>query len=316
MATEGKDSNLTCYVLQLDSPEDLVSEAFKLADLLNLTDLSDRFGLLSAFFFDKDHWNSLYRNLATSGPHASLAILDPVVEAFYAEKPSRAAQEKTSLPTIHYDGLGLSAYGRLALFTLELLKKEDATVSLFLSYPEKMTWILSELLKVRQGCLDGFQTPSSDAGIFYSPNLHVDANVVVFRTLLRDMSALVTSWITLALEGSWESQIIEALANGAQGISKAADDDDDDDLGCSATQFALDAIKEQDGFHERILTDVVQALAQSDSTEVSTANAKGWCQLLKTKIRMYLDLSPGIMLALFFFFFFLPSTHIYSTFCV
>lgn len=278
------------------SPEDLVSEALKLADLINLTDLSDRFNLLSAFFFDKEHWASLYKPLAASGPPKSLAILDPIVEAHCAEKPSHATQTATPLPTVYYDGLGLSAYGRLALFTFELLKKEDATVSLFMSYPEKMTWILSELLRVRQGCLDTFQTPSSDSGIFYSPDVHVDANAVVFRTLLRDLGAMVTSWITLVLEGNWESQIIDVLANGAQGVSKTTDDEDSD-LGCSAAQFALDAIKEQDGYHERILADVVLALAQSDPTEVSTANAKGWCQLLKGR-SIPLSVSTGLVIAL------------------
>ncbi|KAF9960084.1 hypothetical protein BGZ65_012771, partial [Modicella reniformis] len=279
------------------SPEDLVNEALKLADLLRLTNLSDRFGLLSAFFFDKNHWNSLYKNLAISGPYPSLMILDPVVEAYYAEKSSRVAQTKDPLPPIRYDGFGLSAYGRLALFTFELLKKEDVSVSLFVSYSEKMTWILSELLKVRQGCMDAFQTPSSDAGIFYSSNLHADANAVVFRTLLRELSSLVTSWITLVLEESWESQIIEALTDDPQSASKLEDEDDANDLGCSAAQFALDAIKEQDGFHERILTDIVQALAQSDSTEVSVVNANGWCQLLKSN-SLPLSVSTGLIVAL------------------
>ncbi|KAF8932033.1 hypothetical protein BGZ58_007282 [Dissophora ornata] len=265
------------------SPEDLANEAVKLADLLNLSDLSERFGLLSSFFFDKEHWSALYENLSSNGPHPSLAILDPVVEAYYAENPSRVSTAKESLPAIRYDSFGLSAYGRLALFTFDLLKKEDVTVSLFLLFPEKMTWVLSELLKVRQGCLDAFQTPSSDAGILYSPDLHVDGNAVVFRTLLRELGAMVTNWITLALEESWESQIIEALTSGASGLSTADVDDDNDDSGCSAAPFALEAIKVQDGFNERVLADVVKALAQSDTTEISSANAKGWCQLLKNE---------------------------------
>ncbi|KAG0369899.1 hypothetical protein BC939DRAFT_460957 [Gamsiella multidivaricata] len=280
------------------SPEDLANEALKLADLLNLTDLSDRFKLLSAFFFDRDHWDSLYKMLSSSGPHPSLAIVDPVVEAFYAEKPSRAMNVKESSSTARYDSFGLSAYGRLALFTLEILKKEDVNVSLFLSYPEKMTWILSELLKVRQGCLDAFQRPSSDAGIFYSPNLHADANAVVFRTLLRELGAMVTSWITLALEESWEAQIVEALTNNARSASKPDDDDDDEgDSGCSAVCFALEAINEQDGYHERILADVVQALAQSDSTDISPTNARGWCQILKSE-SIPLSVCTGLVRAL------------------
>lgn len=226
----------------------------------------------------------MYENLSSNGPHPSLAILDPVVEAYYAENPSRVSSAE-SLPAIRYDSFGLSAYGRLALFTFDLLKKEDTTVALFLSFPEKMTWILSELLKIRQGCLDAFQTPSSDVGIIYSSNLHADANAVVFRTLLRELGTMVTSWITLALEESWESQIIETLTNGASGASATDDDGDDGDSGCSAAPFALEAIKVQDGSNERVLADIVKALAVSDTTKVSSANAKGWCQLLKNETR-------------------------------
>ncbi|KAG0268629.1 hypothetical protein BGZ95_002394 [Linnemannia exigua] len=277
------------------SPEDLAGQAQKLADLLNLTDISDRFGLLSAFFFDKDHWNSLYKTLAATGAHQSLVMLDPVVEAYYADTKANhvVAQE---YPNIRYDSFGLSAYGRLALFTYELLKKEDVMVSLFLSFPETMTWVMDELLKVRQGCLDAFQTPSSEAGVFYSPNLHKDSNDVVFRTLLRELGTMATSWITLALEEGWESQLIEVLAKGPQAAPKA-DDDDDEESGCSPVYFAREALLEQDGFKERVLSDVVHALAQSDSSDISSANAKGWCQLLKSE-SLPLSISTGLVIAL------------------
>ncbi|KAG0212201.1 hypothetical protein BGX33_003786 [Mortierella sp. NVP41] len=276
------------------SPEDLASQAQKLADLLNLTDITDRFGLLSAFFFDKDHWNSLYKTLSATGAHQSLVMLDPVVEAFYADTKT-LHDSASNYSDIPYDSFGLSAYGRLALFTYELLKKEDVMVSLFLSFPETMTWVMGELLKVRQGCLDAFQTPSSEAGIFYSPNLHKDANDVVFRTLLRELGTMVTSWITLVLEENWESQVIGVLTKGPHATVVA--DDDDEDSGCSPAYFARESLLEQDGFKERILTDVVQALAQSDSSEISSANAKGWCQLLKSEI-LPLSISTGLVIAL------------------
>ncbi|KAG0329930.1 hypothetical protein BGZ99_010041 [Dissophora globulifera] len=279
------------------SPEDLVNEALKLADLLSLSDLSDRFELLGEFFFDKDHWEALYQTLSNAGPHPSLSILDATVEAFFAESPSRISATKKPSQEIRYDSIGLSAYGRLALFTFELLKKEDVTVSLFLSFPDKMTWILSELLRIRQGCLDAFQTPSSDAGIFYSPNLHTDANAVVFRTLLRELGSMVTSWITLVLEENWESQIIEALSTGASVTPKSKNDDDNEDFGCNAATFALKAIQGPDGFNDRVLADVVQALCSSDSTEISSANAKGWCQLLKNE-KIPLSVSTGLVIAL------------------
>ncbi|KAF9349655.1 hypothetical protein BGX26_012073 [Mortierella sp. AD094] len=281
------------HLQRFTSPEDLANQVLKLSDLLNLTELSDRFELLSAFFFDQDHWSALSKNLSSRGPHPSLAIVDPIVEAYFAENPTRALAAKEPLPVIQYDSFGLSAYGRLALFTFELLKKEDVTLSLFLSYPEKMTWILAELLKVRQGCLDALQTPSSDTGIFYSPNLHADANAVVFRTLLRELGTMATTWITLVLEESWESQIVEALSNGPQ----TKDSEDDGESGCSATHFALMAIKERDGFSERVLADVVQALAQSDTSDVSSANAKAWCQLLKSET-LPLSISAGLVIAL------------------
>ncbi|KAG0019855.1 hypothetical protein BGZ80_005180 [Entomortierella chlamydospora] len=281
------------HLQRFTSPEDLANQVLKLSDMLNLTELSDRFELLSAFFFDQDHWNSLSKNLSSRGPHPSLAIVDPIVEAYFAENPTRTLATNEPLPVIRYDSFGLSAYGRLALFTFELLKKEDVTLSLFLSYPEKMTWILAELLKVRQGCLDALQTPSSDIGIFYSPDLHADANAVVFRTLLRELGAMATTWITLVLEESWESQIIEALSSSPQ----TKDSEDDTESGCSATHFALMAIKERDGFSERILADVVQALTQSDTSDVSPANAKAWCQLLKSET-LPLSISTGLIIAL------------------
>ncbi|KAI1319237.1 hypothetical protein EDD11_004631 [Mortierella claussenii] len=281
------------------SPEDLAKQVLKLADLLNLTDLTERFELMSVFFFDKEHWDSLNKSLSNSGPHPLLSLTDPVVEAYFAETPSKAQHvEKKVVDSYEsryqYDSFGLSAYGRLTLFTFELLKKEDVTVSLFLSYPEKMTWILSELLKARQGCLDAFQTPSTDAGIFYSPNSHADANAVVFRTLLRELGAMVTSWIALVLEESWESEIIEALITGS---TSTTGDDGDENSGCSAALFALEALKNQDGFNERILVDVVQALAQSDTSEVTSANAKGWCQLLENEA-IPLSVATGLVIAL------------------
>ncbi|KAF9966094.1 hypothetical protein BGZ70_003293 [Mortierella alpina] len=278
------------------SPEDLASQALKLADILNLSDHSERFGLLKAFFFDKEHWNALYSAMSSSGPHPSLAMLDPVVEAYYAQKEGAAALTKGSLTTA-YDGFGLSAYGRLALFTFELLKKEDTNVSLFLSFPETMTWIMGELLKVRQGCIDIFQTPSTENGIFYSPNLHTDANAVVFRTLLRELSTMVTSWITLALEDGWESKAILVLSSNSSSAAPRADDDDDEDAGCSVVHFAQEALHDQSGFGERILADILDALAQSDTSEVSPTNAKGWCLLLKNAT-LPLSLSTGLVVAL------------------
>ncbi len=212
-------------------------------------------------------------------------MLDPVVEAFYVQGQAPVAHSINPTTSIDYDSFGLSAYGRLALFTFELLKKEDINISLFLSYPDTMTWVMGELLKVRQGCLDAFQTPSCDNGVFYSPNLHTDANGVVFRTLLRELSSMVASWITLALEENWESRVIEALTNRHTGPTVSQDDDDDDDGGCNPTFFVQEALREQDGFNERILADLVSALAQSESSDISSANAKGWCQLLKSETR-------------------------------
>ncbi|KAF8938278.1 hypothetical protein BGZ47_008652 [Haplosporangium gracile] len=277
------------------SPEDLATQAQKLADLLNLSDITDRFGLLNAFFFDKDHWNSLYKTLSATGVHRSLVMLDPVVEAYYANTKAQHVSVSDH-STIRYDSFGLSAYGRLALFTYELLKKEDVMVSLFLSFPETMTWIMGELLKVRQGCLDTFQTPSSEAGVFYSPNLHKDSNDVVFRTLLRELGSMVTNWITLALEESWESQLIEVLTKGPQ-AEVASNDVVDDESGCGPAYFAREALLEQDGFKERVLADIVDALAQSDSSDISPANAKGWCQLLKSE-SLPLSISTGLVIAL------------------
>ncbi|KAG0263746.1 hypothetical protein BG011_008175 [Mortierella polycephala] len=280
------------------SPEDLANQAQKLADILHLNDLSERFELLRAFFFDKDHWQVLYKTLSSHGPHPSLAMLDPVVEAFYVQGQTPIAHSTKPTTSIDYDSFGLSAYGRLALFTFELLKKEDINISLFLSYPDTMTWVMGELLKVRQGCLDAFQTPSCDNGVFYSPNLHTDANGVVFRTLLRELSSMVASWITLALEENWESRVIGALTNRHTGSTVSQDDDDDDDDGgCNPTYFVQEALREQDGFNERILADLVSALAQSESSDISSANAKGWCQLLKSET-LPLSLSTALTVAL------------------
>ncbi|KAG9326507.1 hypothetical protein KVV02_007656 [Mortierella alpina] len=278
------------------SPEDLASQALKLADVLNLSDHSERFGLLRAFFFDKEHWSALYSTMSSCGPHPSLVMLDPVIEAYYAQKEGAAALAKGHSTTI-YDGFGLSAYGRLALFTFELLKKEDTNVSLFISFPGTMTWIMGELLKVRQGCIDIFQTPSTENGIFYSPNLHADANAVVFRTLLRELSTMVTSWITLALEDGWESKAIQVLSSASPAPAPGADDDEDEDAGCSIVYFAQEALHDQSGFGERILADVLNALAQSDASEVSSTNAKGWCQLLKNAA-LPLSLATGLVVAL------------------
>lgn len=213
-------------------------------------------------------------------------MLDPVIEAYYAQKDGAVAIAEGP-STTNYDGFGLSAYGRLALFTFELLKKEDTNVSLFLSFPETMTWIMGELLKVRQGCIDVFQTPSTENGTFYSPNLHADANAVVFRTLLRELSTMVTSWITLALEDGWESKVIHVLSGTSPAAAPRDEDDEDEDAGCSVVHFAQEALHDQSGFGERILADILNALAQSDASEVSPANAKGWCQLFKNASRMY-----------------------------
>ncbi|KAF9570336.1 hypothetical protein EC968_001949 [Mortierella alpina] len=278
------------------SPEDLASQALKLADILNLSDHSERFGLLRAFFFDKEHWNALSNTMSSSGPHPSLVMLDPVIEAYYTQKEGVVGLD-TGSSTTSYDGFGLSAYGRLALFTFELLKKEDTNVSLFLSFPETMTWIMGELLKVRQGCIDVFHTPSAENGIFYSPNLHADANAVVFRTLLRELSTMVTSWITLALEDSWESKTIQVLSSASPAPAPRVDDDEDEDAGCSVVYFAQEALHDQNGFGERILADIINALAQSDASDVTPVNAKGWCQLFKNTA-FPLSLSTGLVVAL------------------
>lgn len=253
--------------------------------MLDLSESSERFRLLSEFFFDKEHWTGLYQHLLTTGPKPSLAMLDPVVEALYAEKTSQDADIHPQFANgsgTKYDSFGLSAYGRLALFTFELLKKEGDAISLFLTFPEKMTWIMEELLKVRQGCLDSFQAPSSEAGVFFSTTLHADANTVVFRTLLRELGNMATSWITLAQDNDWEKQTIDVLTSGPQD-SEIKDDEDDEDSSISIEYFAKSALKEQDGYSERIFADLIQALAKSDEADVSAANAKGWCQVFKSE---------------------------------
>ncbi|KAF9430363.1 hypothetical protein BGZ94_007186 [Podila epigama] len=282
------------------SPEDLAHQARSLCELLHLDDLSERFNLLSKFFFDEEHWAGLYNQLLKTGPQPSLAILDPVVEALYAGKMSQGDQcqlEKGS-QSPSYDSFGLSAYGRLALFTFELLKSEDATVSLFLMFPEKMTWILGELLKVRQGCLDSFQTPSSEAGVLFSTSLHTDANSVVFRTFLRELGTMATSWVSLAQDGDWEQQAIDILLNvPSSSTSSGHDEDDEDDSSVSVDYFVRGALKGQDGYSERIFADLVQALAKSEESEVSATNAKSWCQVFKSD-EISLPLLTGLVIAL------------------
>lgn len=256
--------------------------------MLHLSEFSERFRLLREFFFDKEHWTGLYQHLLKTGPQPSLAMLDPVVESLYAEKSSQDADTHPRLKKgseTKYDSFGLSAYGRLALFTFELLKKEGDTISLFLTFPEKMTWIMEELLKVRQGCLDSFQAPSSEAGVLFSTTLHADANAVVFRTLLRELGNMATSWITLAHDNDWEKQTIDVLISGRKDseIKDDEDDEDDEDSSISIEYFAKSALKEQDGYSERVFADLIQALAKSDEADVSAANAKGWCQVLKSE---------------------------------
>ncbi|KAF9586418.1 hypothetical protein BGW38_005358 [Lunasporangiospora selenospora] len=243
------------------SPEDLATQAQKLADLLNLTDVTERFGLLNTFFFDENHWKALYYTLVKSGPHPSLAVVDPVVEAFYIQDKKGVLPHGNDSNNA-YDGFGLSTYGRLALFSFELLKKEDSMISLFLAFPQKTMWIMSELLKVRQGCLDSLLAPSTDRGVFFSPTVHSDANGVVFRTLLREMGSLVTNWITLVLDEPWESNTIEALMKGPQPITNECMDDEDETLH-SPVYFAQAALSEQDGFQEHplsVATGLVMAL--------------------------------------------------------
>ncbi|KFH64295.1 hypothetical protein MVEG_10120 [Podila verticillata NRRL 6337] len=284
---------------RVTSPEDLANQARKLCDMLHLSELSERFRLLSKFFFDKEHWTGLYKHLLKTGPQPSLAMLDPVVEALYSEKISHNPDahpqfEKGSVDT-KYDSFGLSAYGRLALFTFELLKKEGDTISLFLTFPEKMTWIMEELLKVRQGCLDSIQAPSSEAGVFFSTTLHADANAVVFRTLLRELGNMATSWITLVQDNDWEKQTINVLTSGPR--DSDVNNDEDDEASINIEYFAKAALKEQDGYSERVFADVIQALAKSDETDVSTANAKGWCQVLKSD-KISLPVLTGLTVAL------------------
>ncbi|KAG0356551.1 hypothetical protein BG005_004517 [Podila minutissima] len=287
---------------RVTSPEDLANQARKLCDMLHLSEFSERFRLLREFFFDKEHWTGLYQHLLKTGPQPSLAMLDPVVESLYAEKSSQDADTHPRLKKgseTKYDSFGLSAYGRLALFTFELLKKEGDTISLFLTFPEKMTWIMEELLKVRQGCLDSFQAPSSEAGVLFSTTLHADANAVVFRTLLRELGNMATSWITLAHDNDWEKQTIDVLISGRKDseIKDDEDDEDDEDSSISIEYFAKSALKEQDGYSERVFADLIQALAKSDEADVSAANAKGWCQVLKSE-KIPLPVLTGLTVAL------------------
>ncbi|KAF9305638.1 hypothetical protein BGZ74_009482 [Mortierella antarctica] len=287
---------------RVTSPEDLANQVRKLCDMLHLSEFSERFRFLSEFFFYKEHWTGLYQHLLKTGPQPSLAMLDPVVESLYAEKSSQDADAHPRFKKgseTKYDSFGLSAYGRLALFTFELLKKEGDTISLFLTFPEKMTWIMEELLKVRQVCLDSFQAPSSEAGVLFSTTLHADANAVVFRTLLRELGNMATSWITLAQDNDWEKQTIDVLISGRKDseIKDDEDDEDNEDSSISIEYFAKSALKEQDGYSERVFADLIQALAKSDEADVSAANVKGWCQVLKSE-KIPLPVLTGLTVAL------------------
>ncbi|KAG0372354.1 hypothetical protein BGX24_000370 [Mortierella sp. AD032] len=90
---------------------------------------------------------------------------------------------------------------------------------------------------------EAFQTPSSEAGVFYSLNLYKESNDIVFGMLLRGPGVMVTSCITLALNEGWGSQLAEVLAKCHQAAAKA-DDDYSEESGRCPFYFAHEALPE------------------------------------------------------------------------
>ncbi|KAF9978540.1 hypothetical protein BGZ73_001959 [Actinomortierella ambigua] len=283
------------------SPEDFVNQVRQLASLLDLQDSEDKYSLYKAFFFDRHHWESL-RQSAPSRPDLSLSVLNPVVAAFHCGTPKDALSSSSSqVPPS--DVFGLTAYGRLAVFTFELLRKENWTV-LILQHPEEMTWILGELLMVRQRFLDALHLPSQGSCGLYSTeeDQHAEANTIVFRAMARDLGSLVMKWIMVAVqdeEHPWESRLVQHLQRLAQGKAAVEDDEDEEDLIEKGliNYFGEQAFIHKDGYAERIFSELLQTALEVSTTEVSPSDAKAWCQLLKND-KVSLSVSTALVVAL------------------
>ncbi|KAG0237979.1 hypothetical protein BGW42_008079 [Actinomortierella wolfii] len=284
------------------SPEDFVNQVRQLATLLDLHDSEDKYSLYKSFFFDREHWAEL-RQHVSSKPDMALAVLDPIIAALHCTSKGDGVARVQERPVT--DAFGLTAYGRLAVFTFELLKKEDWTV-LVLQHPEEMTWILGELLTVRQHFLDTLDMPSLKTCALYSADhdeessQHTEANAIVFRAMAREIGALVMKWLTVATqEEEWEANLIQSLQAHIQHQPAHLDDDDDRDMieRGLLNYFADLAFTQVDGYSERIFAKLLQAAFSITNSEVSPSDAKAWCQVLKND-KVSLSLSTALVVTL------------------
>ncbi|KAF9160818.1 hypothetical protein DFQ26_005148 [Actinomortierella ambigua] len=293
------------------SPVDFVNQVRQLASLLDLQGSDDKFSLYKDFFFDAQHWRDLRQSASPRRPDMSLAMRDPIVAALYCgEIPSTLSSELScytrrplSSAVPPSDVFGLTAYGRLAVFTFELLRRENWTV-LVLRHPHEMTWILKELLVVRQLFLDALQLPSLQTsggsgsgsggvgggacGLFSTEEgQHAEANTIVFRAMARDIGSLVMQWIAVAVQDGdddepWETRLLRHWMDGAGGANEDEDGDETDMIERGLLSYFRDlVVYGVDGYSERILSELLRTAIGVTESDVTASDAKAWCQILK-----------------------------------
>ncbi|KAK9723285.1 hypothetical protein K7432_002034 [Basidiobolus ranarum] len=192
-----------------DSPNDFVRKASQiLSDIFN-GDSGSASPLVESLLFDEAYWNDLGRSFVDAPVNPALRIMDPLLNTLMEANANR-----TKDTTTPYDIYGLSIFGRVSLFVVELWKEVGHEV--VLQSTGERVWLLLQLVMVQVLCKQSFDVRPEDSCQIWTSDSHVAENVYAFHGLIEDISAIIKEFmesvdVELVKDTKWVEQVKGAL---------------------------------------------------------------------------------------------------------
>ncbi|ORX97819.1 hypothetical protein K493DRAFT_11347 [Basidiobolus meristosporus CBS 931.73] len=194
-----------------DSPSDFVKKATR---ILSAADGASANTLLELLLFDEDYWCTLSSSFINKPINPDLGIIDPLLNTLMSSGTDQLQEDTTA-----YDIYGLSIYGRISLFVVELSKVVGHEA---IFRPDNHIWLLLHLIMVQVLCKQSFDVRPEETRKIWTSDSHVAENVYAFHGLADDISTIFQEFIKSVdvesvKETVWIADVHNALVKGSLG---------------------------------------------------------------------------------------------------